>query len=211
MGMGRNSSRIATRRIANYAGDELDQLIEASGYIPNYSSNNNNTKNNSNVVDQKIINESGTSQTKLEYSQLLMNTDSKTDDLISIINSVATASNEKNNSKGPTAKKQRTKKIPSGPSPIPLFDVNSTSNSNNEDTTSQESELVKLSAASGFSTTYSSVSISPSPNSSSSASSSLSSVLSSNNTLTQCANVFVEPSNDVFPIPANKTYTTPTN
>lgn len=31
--MGRSSSRIATRRIANYNGDELDQLIEATGII----------------------------------------------------------------------------------------------------------------------------------------------------------------------------------
>ena len=33
MGMGRSSSRIATRRIASYNGDELDQLIEATGII----------------------------------------------------------------------------------------------------------------------------------------------------------------------------------
>lgn len=52
MGMGRSSSRIATRRIANYNGDvELDQLIEATGMIPNHhrsasSANANNTSSN---------------------------------------------------------------------------------------------------------------------------------------------------------------------
>ena len=35
MGMGRNSSRVASRRIANYNGDDLDQLIESTGMIPN--------------------------------------------------------------------------------------------------------------------------------------------------------------------------------
>ncbi|CAF0865467.1 unnamed protein product [Brachionus calyciflorus] len=65
MGMGRNSSRIATRRIANYnGGDELDQLIEAHGLLPNPS-----------------YNKTSTNQTR-------------DDDLMSIINAVATANSE---------------------------------------------------------------------------------------------------------------------
>ena len=64
MGMGRSSSRIATRRIANYNGDELDQLIEATGMIPNHHRSND------------------------SYSSSKTNDN----DLISIINSVATAS-----------------------------------------------------------------------------------------------------------------------
>ncbi len=52
MGMGRNSSRVASRRIANYNGDELDQLIESTGMLPNHqrfftNNNNNNNSNNS--------------------------------------------------------------------------------------------------------------------------------------------------------------------
>ncbi len=188
--MGRNSSRIATRRIANYAGDDLDQLIEATGYIPNYSSTYAGAKSLASVA------EIGQAGAKLDYNQLALSTETtlaKTDDLISIINSVATASNEYSNAKAPSAKKLKTKKVPSGPSPVPLFETNSASNSNanNEDATSQESELLKLSTAPGFSSTYSSVSISPSPNSSSSASS------GSNTMLAQCVNVFVEPTNKI--------------
>lgn len=65
MGMGRSSSRIATRRIANYnGGDDLDQLIEATGLIPNPA-----------------------------YHKSASNQHQE-DDLMSIINAVATANSE---------------------------------------------------------------------------------------------------------------------
>lgn len=65
MGMGRSSSRIATRRIANYnGGDDLDQLIESTGLIPN-----------------PAYQKSATNQ-------------QQDDDLMSIINAVATANSE---------------------------------------------------------------------------------------------------------------------
>lgn len=65
MGMGRSSSRIATRRIANYnGGDDLDQLIEATGLIPNPA-----------------------------YQKSAANQQQE-DDLMSIINAVATANSE---------------------------------------------------------------------------------------------------------------------
>ena len=66
MGMGRNSSRIATRRIANYNGDELDQLIETTGLLPNRY-----------VEHPKTVPSANTTHN---------------DDLASIINAVATAS-----------------------------------------------------------------------------------------------------------------------
>jgi hypothetical protein len=61
MGMGRSSSRIATRRIANYNGDiELDQLIEATGMIPNHhrSNNSNSNSNNNDSSSYQIGNDS---------------------------------------------------------------------------------------------------------------------------------------------------------
>ena len=65
MGMGRSSSRIATRRIANYnGGDDLDQLIEAAGLIPNPA-----------------------------YQKSTAN-QQQDDELMSIINAVATANSE---------------------------------------------------------------------------------------------------------------------
>lgn len=73
MGMGRNSSRIATRRIANYNGDELDQLIEATGLIPN----------------PRYEQTSHPATSKANSSSVI--TTSQEDDLMSIINAVATA------------------------------------------------------------------------------------------------------------------------
>ena len=70
MGMGRNSSRIATRRIANYNGDELDQLIEQTGLI------------SSNRLPEHS-----------KASSVSNNSNANSDDLMSIINSVATANN----------------------------------------------------------------------------------------------------------------------
>ncbi len=61
MGMGRSSSRIATRRIANYNADiELDQLIEATGMIPNHhrSNNSNSNSNNNDSSSYQIGNDS---------------------------------------------------------------------------------------------------------------------------------------------------------
>ena len=61
MGMGRSSSRIATRRIANYNGDiELDQLIQATGMIPNHhrSNNSNSNSNNNDSSSYQIGNDS---------------------------------------------------------------------------------------------------------------------------------------------------------
>ncbi len=59
MGMGRSSSRIATRRIANYNGDiELDQLIEATGMIPNHHRSNNSNSNNNDSSSYQIGNDS---------------------------------------------------------------------------------------------------------------------------------------------------------
>lgn len=113
--------------------------------------------------------------------------------------------------KTPTAKKLKTKtsqKVSNCSSPTQILDTAALNSVNsamrqsgtNEDTTSQEAELVKLSGP-GFSSVYSSVSISPSPNSSSSVSSGSSSVLSSNTTITN-GPTFVEPIREV---PCNNT------
>jgi hypothetical protein len=104
MGMGRHSSRVATRRIANYNGDELDQLIEATGYITKASS----SLTNSVVSNSKV------------------NNVTQDNDLMSIINAVATNLPQNVNSnqygivemssgstsclKLPVAKKKRTQK-----------------------------------------------------------------------------------------------------
>lgn len=202
MGMGRNSSRIATRRIANYAGDDLDQLIESTGYIQNYSTNSYSNGNSNKNQTLPIVPPVPTHSTVLSNSQnpgesqstVSQKTLSGQDDLMSIINSVATASNKQgvNDSNGsmikaPSAKKMKTKKV-TGPSATPVAD---SSNNVWQDTMSQEAELVKISGSEFTTVPYSTVSISPSPNSSSSISSG-STVLSSATTSTQCPN-FVEP------------------
>jgi hypothetical protein len=75
MGMGRNSSRIATRRIANYNGDELDQLIEATGLISN----------------RYVENTKTLSLPNASSSAPPPTNTTRSDDLMSIINAVATA------------------------------------------------------------------------------------------------------------------------
>jgi hypothetical protein len=194
MGMGRNSSRIATRRIqvANYANDDLDQLIEdystsytsivGKGQSASVGSNSNSLSNHSNLTPLK-------SESELKTVTVQAYPD---DDLMSIINSVATnkpnVTNESNSIKVPCPKKMKTKKVfrsssatISNPSPS---NTNWNQGAINEDT--QEIELLKLSAINNGLTTYSSVSISPSPNSSSSTSSGSTS-MSLSSILTQCS------------------------
>lgn len=93
MGMGRSSSRIATRRIANYNDDEFDQLIEATGLIPNSRYvESTNTSNTSTVLN--VNSQSSTSSSSSSSSSVNNNNNNNTDDhLMSIINAVATASN----------------------------------------------------------------------------------------------------------------------
>jgi hypothetical protein len=95
MGMGRSSSRIATRRIANYNDDEFDQLIEATGLIPNSryveSSNTNNTTSALNINSQSSTSSSTSSSSVNNNSNT--NNNNTDDHLMSIINAVATASN----------------------------------------------------------------------------------------------------------------------
>jgi hypothetical protein len=129
MGMGRNSSRIATRRIANYNGDELDQLIEQTGLLPNryveqprassvsnvnYNSNNNNNNNNNNTATtnnddlMSIINAVATANTKPEndnstFNFLSINNSSSDSNFSSYSNSFSGS----NSLKPPNAKKKR--------------------------------------------------------------------------------------------------------
>ena len=209
MGMGRNSSRIATRRIANYAGDDLDQLIESTGYIQNYSSNYSSSKAQSASTNSNSNNTSSTIENQKTETETKPNSTSQStgsNDITSIINSVATnKSNESNGSstKAPTAKRMKTKKVLSNPSTSILSEMSSANVINNswqpsassEDTLSQEAELIKYSANGAqinFTSTYSE-SISPSTNSSSS---SLFSRPSVNTTIAQ-GPTFAEPACEV--------------
>jgi len=97
MGMGRNSSRIATRRIANYNDDEFDQLIEATGLIPNSRyvepTNASNTSTALNVNSQSSTSSSSSSSSSVNNNNNInINTNNTDDHLMSIINAVATAS-----------------------------------------------------------------------------------------------------------------------
>ena len=93
MGMGRSSSRIATRRIANYNDtanyNELDQLIEATGLIPNHHHHSNNNTNNNRSNDS--------------YQTNVITAKTNDNDLISIINSVATATMPNSEAINPTS------------------------------------------------------------------------------------------------------------
>ena len=122
MGMGRNSSRIATRRIANYNGDELDQLIEQTGLLPNRyvdqprsSSINVNANSNANTTTvtnnddlMSIINAVATANTQPEneistYNFLSINNSSSDSNFSSYSNSFSSS----NGLKPPNAKKKR--------------------------------------------------------------------------------------------------------
>ena len=113
MGMGRSSSRIATRRIANYNGDELDQLIEATGLIPNRnyseptitsSSSSTNITNDEDIIS--IINAVATSETA----------NSTTIDIDMSSGSSSSCSFTNNGLKPPNAKKKRLQNSKSGAS-----------------------------------------------------------------------------------------------
>lgn len=215
-----NSSRIATRRIANYAGDELDQLIESTGYISNYSSSSNggsSSKNNATSDNTGSKHTLGSLSDSNNITESSKKTNS--DGLMSIINAVATATNTMNdttksigssfvtNLRPPSAKKLKTKgtmqKVQSAPAFV-LNSVNSgwqqpsiTENTASQESLTQDSELAKLASFTnnGASSVHS-VSISPSPNSSSSFSSIVSSssaVSSNNNPAVSHGPSFVEP------------------
>jgi len=96
MGMGRSSSRIATRRIANYNDtanyNELDQLIEATGLIPNHHHNHHSNNNNNN-----------NNRTNDSYQTNVITAKTNDNDLISIINSVATATMPNSEAINPTS------------------------------------------------------------------------------------------------------------
>lgn len=94
--MGRSSSRIATRRIANYNDtanyNELDQLIEATGLIPNHHHHSNNNTNNNN-----------NNRSNDSYQTNVITAKTNDNDLISIINSVATATMPNSEAINPTS------------------------------------------------------------------------------------------------------------
>ena len=127
MGMGRNSSRIATRRIANYNGDELDQLIEATGYVTS-------SRSSAAVAASKIP--------ALTHD----------DELMSIINAVASNLPPNNsllatgNLKPPTAKKKRIQKstsslVSANATAQTTFNTNSSSSSYSSTSSSSSSLL----------------------------------------------------------------------
>lgn len=67
MGMGRSSSRAASRRIANYSGDDylVDHLIESSGLLPNhqryFASNSGTSSGNASRISPELANNSSSS------------------------------------------------------------------------------------------------------------------------------------------------------